>query len=741
MMPAYTKHDEILKLLSEAQEADQDNRDAVLEAQWFIEKADGQWEPEWWERNAGKPRYTFDMTSPIVDQIAAEIEQADFDIKVSPSGGDSSKKTAAVYDGMIRNIENISGASDIYSHAGRNMVATGIDGWRVVQEYVDSDSFDQDLVIKPIYNFSERVWFFPGSQTRDNSDAKGCFVLQAIPTDEYNERFPRGSGQSVSSGKTKTGYYQKAATVVIGQVYYAKFEDRELALLSNGSVIEINGETKTVLDELAAAGVTVSESRKRKRRVIYSRLFDGADWLTDEQRTVFSYVPVIPTYGNFKVIEDKTIYRGVVQKLMDPQRVMNYSLSREIEEGALAPRAKYWMTLKQAAGHEGKLKTLNTNADPVQFYNADPSNPGAPQQSGGAQVNPGLRTISESMRQIMGQTAGMFAANMGDNPGLQSGVAIKALQQKGDSGTIKYFRALEISIAHTARILVDAIPRVYDTARQVRILNNDGSSEMQTVNQVVIDAQTGRPVVVNDLSKGKYDVTCSAGPSFQSRMQETVAAITEMAAYDPTILQSGADILFNNIDAPGMDLIAARKRQQLLAAGAIPPSQQTDEEKALIAQAATQPKPKDPATQIAEAEAVKAQAEAQVAQTRARIAQTDAEVAAVELSHAQEKLRQADEKNADENAQKVLDRQHETMLTEMKIIADFRKAVTIEAMKNEAGGLQIPSPQPDVEGMVAILAQEIRGVSEAMKMPRVAVYDGQGNITAGVPMEPGQTMQ
>jgi hypothetical protein len=155
-----------------------------------------------------------------------------------------------------------------------------------------------------------------------------------------------------------------------------------------------------------------------EKATVYSRLFDGGGWLTDEQKTVFSQVPVIPTYGNFKVIEEKTVYRGAVQKLMDPQRVMNYSLSREIEEGALAPRAKYWMTAAQSAGHEDKLKSLNTNSDPVQFYNPDPEAPGPPQQNGGAQINPGLRTISEAMRNIMGQTAGMFAANMGDNPGL-----------------------------------------------------------------------------------------------------------------------------------------------------------------------------------------------------------------------------------------------------------------------------------------------------------------------------------
>jgi len=767
-MPDYSKHSDVLILLKEAQEADQDNREKVLEAQWFIEKEDGQWEPEWWEANSGKPRYTFDMTSPIVDQIAGEIEQADFDIKVRPAGGESSKETAMLLDGLIRNIENISNASTIYAHAGRNMVATGIDGWRVVQEYCDGTSYDQDLVIKPIYNFSERVWFDVGSQTRDRSDSKYCFVLQAIPTDEYKERFPKGSEQSVSSGRTKTGYYQKAATIVCGQIYYAKTEKTEIARLSDGKIIELTDETKAVLDELAANGITVAESRPRKKTVIYSRLFDGSDWLTPEQRTVFSSIPVIPTYGNFKVIEDKTVYRGVVQKLMDPQRVMNYSLSREIEEGALAPRAKYWMTPKQAAGHEGKLKSLNTNSDPVQFYNADAAAPGPPQQSGGAQINPGLRTVSESMRQIMGQTAGMFAANMGDNPGLQSGVAIQSLQQKGDNGTVKYFKALEIAICQTARVIVDAMPRVYDTTRQARILNPDGSFEMQTLNQTVIDGQTGKPIVLNDLSKGKYDVTCSAGPSFQSRMQETVKAITEMAAYDPSIIQTGADVLFNNLDSPGMDVIADRKRRQLLSAGIIPPAQQTDEEKAEIAQAQAQPKAKDPATQIAEAEALKAQAEASMAQTKARIAQTEAEEAAIKLQQAQEKLRLQDDKQNDENAQKMLDRSHEKEIAKIKAIADFRTAVTVAAMKTQPGAPAVANvenavyslaqeirgmpeeeffrsmipqqpepeePKVDIAALVTILAQEIRGVADATRLPRVAVYDEAGNITAGVPAQ------
>ena len=81
----YDSHDDVINMLKAAQWADHDNREKAREAHLFVSKRDGQWEPYWWNNNINKPRYTFDMASPIVDQIAGELEQADFDVKVSPA--------------------------------------------------------------------------------------------------------------------------------------------------------------------------------------------------------------------------------------------------------------------------------------------------------------------------------------------------------------------------------------------------------------------------------------------------------------------------------------------------------------------------------------------------------------------------------------------------------------------------------------------------------------------------------
>ena len=118
-MPDFSNHTDVLVMVKASQDADIDLRDAAREAHLFIDKRDGQWDPYFWNTvGADRPRMTFDMTGPIVDQISGEMEQADFDIRVKPAGGESTKDDAKLLDGLIRNIESISNAVDIFNMAG-----------------------------------------------------------------------------------------------------------------------------------------------------------------------------------------------------------------------------------------------------------------------------------------------------------------------------------------------------------------------------------------------------------------------------------------------------------------------------------------------------------------------------------------------------------------------------------------------------------------------------------------------
>ncbi len=611
LTPTYTN---ATKDLQEAQKADHDGRIKARAADHFINKKDGQWQPEVIKLYDSKPRYTIDLTSGLVAEASGEMASMDFDIKVRPAGGPATTQIAMHYDGLIRNIENNSGAGAkyIYRAAGKQMLTTGIGGWEIKQGYRSPTSFDQDLIIGPISNFMDRVWYDPGAEFQDMSDADWGFKLTTMSKPDYDRDFPKGSGMSLCMDRDANVYtYKKDSGVTVGQYSFKKYESVELVRMTDKSVFLVDEKFDMVKDELAQQGITVEKTRKTKVCRIHQIMMDGNDFLNDAQETVFSYVPYIPVFGNYEISEDKVIYWGLVEKHMDPQRILNYIESRKVSEGALAPRAKKWMTPEQATGQEKELRTLNTNDDPVQFYNFIPDQP-QPFETGGAQINPGLSETAVSMKSYMTMISGRVDPS-GDTPtGLQSGTALQSLQNKGDVSNVGYFMSMEIAIAHTCRVLGDAIPRVYDAQREIQIDAQDGTNKTITINQRVFDQQSGQVIELNDFSKGVYSFICSAGPSFHNRQEETIAAFEKVAAIDPSIMQTGGDIYLANIPAPGMPKMAKRRRAQMVSQGLIPQDELTDEEQQQVAaqqEQGSQPSPLEQAQLgIMQAEQEKAQA-------------------------------------------------------------------------------------------------------------------------------------
>ena len=635
-------------MVSEAQGSTKDARQAVRDAKLFLNKRDGQWEPYARQKMEGRFRGTFDMCTPIVDQISGEIEQSDFSLNVSPSGGDSSMGLAKTYDGLIRNIRNISNADAVFNDASRSNVIGGFDAVEVVQEFIDGDSFEQDLIIKKVPNAVDSVWFDVGSVKQDASDAKWCVKLIAIPAAEYKERFPEGSNLSVGDDKQSKAFFDVADFVTVGQLYYKKQVNIELVQMSNGAVYRDDDKFQSIQDELLQQGITIEldsngEEKRRTRKSwrVHSRLFDGGKWLGGEEKTVFNDLPIIPIYGNFDIFENKVVYFGKLEKLFDQQRVLNYAMSRDIEDGALSPKKKYWATPEQTEGFESTIQTLNTNNDPLQLYNHIDNQP-PPFMQGGIEASSGLQTTIANTQQMISASANSFNALQGNANPMQSGIAGSQQIEQGNIGSIKWFKSLEVMVCQVGKVLMNAIPRVYDSTRQVRILEEDGTSSMVTLNQTVFDEQTQRNVELNDLSKGDYDVVCDFGPAFNSQQKETTQAFLDMAQIDPTFLQQGKDIMLKNLSVPGMDQMAERARVELLNAGMIPEEQYTDEEKQKIAEqqalAAQQPPQEDPMMVAARAEEGKAQAELMKSQNQQQQTQLDAQakMAAVQLE--QEKI-------------------------------------------------------------------------------------------------------
>jgi len=220
------------------------------------------------------------------------------------------------------------------------------------------------------------------------------------------------------------------------------------------------------------------------------------------------------------------------------------------------------------------------------LYNTDPTAPGAPQRTGAPAVQAALIQQIQQAGMDIHATTGMEPASLGNSPELKSGKAILAQQAMGDRGTYIFSDNLAKSIQYTGAILVDLIPKIYDTERMVRVLNIDGSSEDAQINvaaldalgQPVVDQQTGKTVMVNDLSLGKYDVVIETGPSYHTQRQESAQQLIDLAQSSPIFEQVAIDLIAKNLNVLENDELTKRIRRVMIKNGTVEPTEEEIEE-------------------------------------------------------------------------------------------------------------------------------------------------------------------
>lgn len=151
-------------------------------------------------------------------------------------------------------------------------------------------------------------------------------------------------------------------------------------------------------------------------------------------------------------------------------------------------------------------------------------------------------------------------ASLGAKSNETSGVAIRARQAEGATGTFLYVDNLRRAIGYAGRVLVDLIPKVYDAPRIVRVLKEDGGTDMKMINGP--DPEDPMAPLL-DLSLGEYDVMVSTGQGYLTRREERREALIALTQSVPAIGEVAADLLVDALDFPGGDEISKRIKTKM----------------------------------------------------------------------------------------------------------------------------------------------------------------------------------
>jgi hypothetical protein len=514
-----------------------------------------------------RPMLTINKLPQHIRQVTNDIRQNRPSIRYRPADDKADVEVAEILMGMARHIEANSDADIAYDTAAENQVTHGLGYIRILTDYVDEDSFDQEIIIGRIKD-PFKVHDDPDAEDPAGCDRKWLFVEDSMLEEDFKKEYPKADAVDWTYA-TNDGWFNTAERK-IRIVEYFELQDKPAKLY-----LWRSGETSMEGDKLppgVMAGEKPIKERQSCKRVVMWYKLNGQEVL-EKREFPSKYIPWARVVGNEWIVDGKIYRSGLVRNAKDSQRMYNVAQSAIVERVMQAPKAPWVAPAESIEGYEKYWQSANISNHAYLPYNHLDGEGGvipAPQRVAPTVVENGLQQVAMGASDDIKSETGQYDASLGQKSNETSGRAIMARQREGDNATYHYVDNLSRAVRHIGRIVLDMIPRVYDTRRIAKILGEDGEAANATLDPESPEAlqefkdERGEMRRIFNPNIGLYDVYTTTGPSFTTRRMEAVEAMTQMTQANPALWQVIGDLLVKNMDWPGADDMAKRLRLTLV---------------------------------------------------------------------------------------------------------------------------------------------------------------------------------
>lgn len=536
----------VLKRAQENYQRDKDHwsdiyRKARDDMYFISDNEDAQWGQDDRTIRGKRPCLTIDQLGQFIHQVANTIRMNTPTINIIP-GTDGDIETADVFKGLIKNIEYKSNADEAYDTSSLSSIRCSIGFIFIDHGYVGNSGFEQELTIKRCIN-SLQCWIDCDSIEADGSDARRGIKIQPMSVAEFKRRYPKAKVSSF--GDDIKSSYKDDESINVAEYFEILDEEKEVGLNASGEMEEV------------AQDVEYSSTRTLKKPKVMRYILSGEEVLK-ESRFPGKYIPIVPVYGEEAWIDGKRQLYSLIRKSKDAQKMYNYWKSLETELLMKQPNAPIMAGGGQienyAADWQNPQKAMVLR---YETHDVDGNVLPAPQRLAPPTIPTGIVNAARSTVDDIKATMGIYNASLGEASNETSGIAISRRKEEGDVATYHFGDNLVRSITHVGRLLVCAIPEVYDTARIIQIIGMEDEPKQIGVNGAMApDQERGF-----DLKNGEYSVRVITGASNLTKRQEAAEFFGEVVKSQPDLMMVMGDLLFKNMDISGGQEMAERMKK------------------------------------------------------------------------------------------------------------------------------------------------------------------------------------
>jgi len=521
-----------------------------------------------------RPVLTFNRLESYIQQVVGDQRQNTPSIQVAPSDIDIEEKIPGneqttdgtqleynksdVLEGIIRQIEYKSRADIARETAFDHAVGNGFGYYRILTDYANDQSFDQEVKVKRIRN-PFAVHIDPAIETHTGEDATFAFISDWLKKSEFEQLYPHitpNTDLPMGKGQDRSLWWADDKVRIVEYFRVVPRQYKLLLVQSEEGTVTIslkNGEEEEGAKQaIRERGGQTLRTRTVNRPKVEWRLMNGTQVIEGPKEIPSKYIPIVPVWGREVWNDGQIIYQSLIRHALDPQKNYNYWRSAMTEMVALAPKAPFIGPASAFAGFEDRWQSANIKNWSFIPYNDEA--PAPPQRQPSGDVPQGATQEAQSADYDMKATIGMGMEddNLGQQSSERSGRAIQQRRKDGETGSYVFVDNLNRAIEHEGRIILDMIPRIYDTNRVIRIRQQDGKGDFVEINR-----SDGKA----DVTKGQWDVTVQAGPSYQTQREEFVKSLYEASRAYPDLWKVAGDLLVRNMEWPGSDKIAERLKK------------------------------------------------------------------------------------------------------------------------------------------------------------------------------------
>ena len=504
-----------------------------------------------------RPALTINKIPAFANRVINDIRQNMPAIKIRPIDSVTDPDTANVVDGAIRHITLNGNSKAAIANAVFYQVICGFGFFRVVTDYLDENSFDQDIYIQRIENpFSV---YFPLHLIKeaDYSDAPYAFIRSKMSKDEFKLKYPNSKTQGFDQQAIGDQNWTQKDFIYLAEYFNVEEKPKTIYMLDSGEVVD----DKKKIPE----GANVLKERESVDRTVKWYLMNEFE-IIDSKDFPSRYIPIIPVLGQELSSADdvgKKSYISLTRFQKDPQRMYNFWITSYTEKIANAPKMPYIVAAGQVENYP-EWKDINKKNLAYARY--------SPVAVNGQAIPPPIRTEAAPMEaaifqgvqiasQEMKEVSGIYDSSMGAQSNETSGKAIVARQRQGDISNFHFIDNLALALHFLGRILIDLIPEIYDTPRAIRVLGEDMTDQVIQINQL----HPGEDGKLYDLTVGKYDVMIDVGPSYETKRVEAATTLAQVLPQLPMVGQVAPDLIMRMLDNPLSGKVADRLKRAIQA--------------------------------------------------------------------------------------------------------------------------------------------------------------------------------